>query len=123
MINPYHKQPRRLTKAHFYVWGVAKPASAPRFKLPLKVAQRLLADLHQPLRGPVTLDAKILEAERLEADLGALNQLRSLEQVLSEEAAAADLDLIRVQATEVQDGYRLKQQSFSPASGRFPRMI
>jgi hypothetical protein len=55
--------------------------------------------------GPVTLDATVLDAERLQTELGGLNILRQLEQVFAEAAIASDAEVSDVVATELPDGF------------------
>jgi len=62
-------------------------------------------DIREAVGGPVTLDATILDAERVQSELGGLNTLRQLEQLFAEAANAADAEVIDVQATELADGF------------------
>ncbi len=68
---------------------------------------RLEDGISEAVGGPVTLDATILEADRIEAQLDGLDQLRLLEQLFAEQAAEAELDLVEVQADETAEGYRV----------------
>jgi len=65
-------------------------------------------DLTAAIGGPVTLDATILDAERVQTALGGLEPLRRLEQVFEEAAAEADWEVIDVQANELVDGFRVE---------------
>jgi len=62
-------------------------------------------DISDAVGGPVTLDATILDAERLQTVLGGLDTLRSLEQIFEEAAIASDFQVIEVQASELVDGF------------------
>jgi uncharacterized hydrophobic protein (TIGR00271 family) len=69
---------------------------------------KLEDDIAKAVGGPVTLDATFLDAERVQTELGGLETLRRLEQVFAEAAAAADLEVIDVQASELVDGFRVE---------------
>ncbi|MCH7567464.1 MAG: hypothetical protein IH787_07405, partial [Nitrospirae bacterium] len=66
---------------------------------------KLEDDITEAVGGPVTLDATFLDAERVQTALGGLQPLRSLEQIFAEAAAAADWEVIDVQASKAVNGY------------------
>ena len=83
--------------------------------------------ISEAVGGPVTLDATILDAQRIQTALEGLEPLRRLEQVFAEAATAAEWEVIDVEASELVEGFLLKATvivaSVQPLSERDLREI